>query len=140
MGIVRAMTERVSHIAPRFARQISRRAFAAVLAGLVLTAAMPGSGEAARRVAVLMAQSGQDRAQEAKRRGLIQPVRGIFAAIGSQYRGRQLGASLSERGRDNWIYSVKWITPNRDVLVFTVNAGTAQILNVRGRGANAARK
>lgn len=119
---------------------ISRRSAVAMLMAMALTAALPDTGSAARRGAILMAQSGQDRAQEAVRRGLIRPVREIISSIAHQYRGNQLGASLSENNRDNWIYTVKWVTPKRDILWFTVNAGTAQILNVRGRGAAAARK
>lgn len=98
------------------------------------------AAKAAAAVPAQIAQSGQDRAQEAVRKGLILPLRSIIGAISSNYHGRQLGAQLSEQGRNRWIYTVKWITPKRDVLHFTVNAQNAQIINVRGRGAAAARK
>ncbi len=115
-------------------------AIASVIAAQMIAPAATVAEAVPLPAPVQIAQSGQDRAQEAVRKGLILPLRTIIGTISGSYHGRQLGAQLSEQGRNRWIYTVKWITPKRDVLHFVVNAQNAQIINVRGRGAAAARK
>jgi len=87
-----------------------------------------------------LAQSDHDRAKAALRAGQIRPLKQILASVRRNYRGRQLQVNLSEQGGGAWIYHVKWMTPESNVLSIVVDARTAQIMSVSGRGAEAARR
>ncbi len=91
----------------------------------------------------LLAESEQDRAKAAVRSGQVRPFPQILSAVQSRYRGRLSDARLEERrrgGSSAWIYHVKWLTPQSNLLAITVDGRTGRILGVSGRGADAARK
>lgn len=87
----------------------------------------------------MLAESEQDRAKGAVRAGEIQPFPNILGSVQNQFHGRLSDAKLVKQG-DGWIYRVKWLTPDSNVLAITVDARTGRVLGVSGRGADAARK
>lgn len=122
-----------------------RRFFLLFLAACVLgagfaPAAAAGSLQSRGLAPFMLAESGHDRAKDAVRSGKVKPFRQVLGNIQSRYNGRLSDVRLEERGRGAWTYHVKWLTPQGNILVFTVNARTGRIMGVRGRGAGAARK
>lgn len=85
----------------------------------------------------------QNNAREALRSGEVVSLGRILARVRAAYAGRVLEAEL-ERGRGGgtapWIYHVKLLTPQGNVIKLMLNAKTAIILAVKGRGAEAAKK
>ncbi len=85
----------------------------------------------------------QDRAREALQSGEVVSLDRILARVRAAYAGRVLEAEL-EQGRGDgavpWVYQVKMLTPQGHVIKLRLNAKTAIILAVKGRGAEAAKK
>ncbi|MDJ0893655.1 MAG: hypothetical protein QNJ92_00820 [Alphaproteobacteria bacterium] len=124
----------------------SRFSTALLLVFLVLIGAHPASAGRPPRVemfAPLLVESEQDRAKEAVRAGQIQPLPRILSSVKRQYRGQLSDARLEERRRGSgsvWIYRIKWLTPENNLLAITVDARSGRILGVQGRGAKGARR
>ncbi len=93
----------------------------------------------------LAAQSaGQDSALQAFRSGQVAGLPRILARARGAYHGRVLAVDLIRRQAGNanspWVYVVKMLTPQGNVIMLYLNAKTAAIQSVRGRGANDARR
>lgn len=113
---------------------------ACALGASIATPVAAGSRQDRGQAPFKLAESGHDRAKSAVRSGKVQPFPRVLGNIQSRYNGRLSDVRLEERGGGAWTYHVKWLTPQGNILVFTVNARTGQIIGVRGRGASAARK
>ncbi len=82
------------------------------------------------------AESDHDRARAAVRAGHIKPLNQILGPLQRRFPGRVLGVELKggNGGNRPWIYDIKMLSPSGDVRNVTVDARTANILGVRGRG------
>jgi uncharacterized membrane protein YkoI len=83
-----------------------------------------------------------ERARAAMEAGEIIPLHDILLNVDQQYSGRVLDAKLTEleNGLHGWIYAITFLTPQDNVLVLRVDAGTGVILQVEGHGIEEARK
>ncbi len=86
----------------------------------------------------------QDSALQAFRSGQVASLPRILARARETYAGRVLAVELT-RGRAGnaaspWVYMVKMLTPQGNVIMLYLNAKTTVIQSIRGRGAEAARK
>ncbi len=84
-----------------------------------------------------------DRARRAYQAGEVVALGRILGRVRSTFEGRMLGIELNERRanrRPRWIYTVRIMTPKGHVITIRLDAKTMEVLNVRGRGADAARK
>ncbi len=85
-----------------------------------------------------------DRARRAYEAGEVVALRDILARVNSAYEGRVLEVELQPNrrpgARAQWVYGVRMLTPQGHVLRLELDARTTAILNVRGRGADAARR
>lgn len=86
--------------------------------------------------------SDQERARAAMEAGEIVPLHDILAKVDKQFSGRVLDAKLTDlaEGLHGWIYAITFLTPQDNVLVLKVDAGTGVILQVEGHGIEEARK
>lgn len=86
--------------------------------------------------------SDQERARAAMEAGEIMPLHDILAKVEKQFSGRVLDAKLTDlaAGLHGWIYAITFLTPQDNVLVLKVDAGTGVILQVEGHGIEEARK
>ncbi len=95
-------------------------------------------------VSVSPATAGHDRARRAFEAGEIVGLGEILSRIHATYRCRVLDVELSDGGRKTapaaWVYGITVLTPDGNVLMLRVDARSAEILDVTGRGAEAARK
>ncbi len=86
----------------------------------------------------------QDSALRAFQSGEVTGLPRILSRARAAYAGRVLAVELirAQAGNANspWIYMVKMLTPRGNVIMLYLNAKTASIQTVRGRGADAARK
>lgn len=85
----------------------------------------------------------QNSAREALRSGEVVSLGRILARVRAAYAGRVLEAELKQGrggGAVPWVYHVKLLTPQGHVIKLMLNAKTAIILAVKGRGAEAAKK
>ena len=86
----------------------------------------------------------QDSALRAFRSGEVAGLQRILARARNAYAGRVLAVELKRSQTSNaanpWIYMVKMLTPQGNVIMLYLNAKTAAIRSVRGRGAEAARR
>jgi len=97
----------------------------ALLAGLV--AGTPAS-----------AQTDHDRARRAMQAGTIVPLERIVNGAHRVCRGRVLDVQLAERGRGMWIYHLKFLTPQGNVLNLRFDARNGRLMDINGRGQRAA--
>ncbi len=84
-----------------------------------------------------------DRARRAFEAGEVVALELILGRVRSTFEGRKLGVELDERHakrRPRWVYTVRWMTPKGNVITIRIDAKTMEFINVRGRGADAARK
>lgn len=83
-----------------------------------------------------------DRARAALEAGEILPLQGILAEVDSKFEGRVIEVHLTdlEEGLHGWIYSITLLSPQNNILVLKVDAGTGVILKVEGHGIAEARK
>lgn len=79
------------------------------------------------------AQSAQERARAAVEAGEIRSLQDILQQVRRRFDGRVLDAELDESGRNRWVYQIKILTTEGDVLALAVDARTAEILQVKGR-------
>ena len=86
----------------------------------------------------------QDSALRAFRSGEVAGLPRILSRARAAYAGRVLAVELIRGQAGNaarpWVYMVKMLTPQGNVIMLYLNAKTAAIQSVRGRGANAARR
>lgn len=92
----------------------------ACLAAAVLLAAAPAA-----------ADSDQDRAREAVQSGQVKPLNQILKAVRRQYKGEVLDAQLLDLG-GAWIYRVRLLTKEGQVLDIGVDGQSGQIVDVQG--------
>jgi uncharacterized membrane protein YkoI len=80
------------------------------------------------------------RARAAAKDGRVVGLASILDWIEARYHGRLLEAELEEDDDEPPVYEIEWLTPTGDVLEFEFDARTGAILEVEGRGIEAARK
>jgi uncharacterized membrane protein YkoI len=80
------------------------------------------------------------RARAAAQDGRAVGLAPILDWIEARYHGRLLEAELEEDDDEPPVYEVEWLTPSGDVLEFEFDARTGVLLEVEGRGIEAARK
>jgi len=79
-------------------------------------------------------------AREAARSGRFVGLSSILDWMESHYRGRLLEAELDDDQDEVPVYELDWLTPAGDVLELEFDARTGALLEIEGRGAEAARK
>lgn len=77
------------------------------------------------------ADSDQDRAREAVQSGQVKPLNQILKAVRKQYKGEVLDAQLLDLG-GTWIYRVRILTKDGQVLDVGVDGQSGQIIDVQG--------
>ena len=82
-------------------------------------------------VAPAAADSDQDRAREAVQSGQVKPLNQILKAVRRQYKGEVLDAQLLDLG-GAWIYRVRLLTKEGQVLDIGVDGQSGQIVDVQG--------
>ena len=73
---------------------------------------------------------GQDRARDAVNKGEIRPLEDVMTSIQRRYHGRLLDVNLDQSG-PRWVYHLKMLTRNGQVMRLVVDARTGQILDAR---------
>lgn len=83
-----------------------------------------------------------ERARAAMERGEIMPLHAILVRVDEQFQGRVIEVRLTdlEAGLQGWIYALTLLTPQNNVLMLKVDAGTGVLLQVVGQGIEEARK
>lgn len=69
----------------------------------------------------------------AVQQGLIQPYSALQAVVSKQLHGRIIKVELEEDD-DVWIYELKLIDPNNNIVRVEYEAKTLTILKIKGRG------
>ena len=85
----------------------------------------------------------QERALKALRAGEVLPLRTMLDEVESRFSGDILEVELDddeEDGRRIWTYKIKLISPDGNVIKLRLDAKTKEILQIKGRGAEKARK
>ena len=77
---------------------------------------------------------GADAAAEALERGEIMPLSEILALLKQKYEGRVLDIRLEDGGRglQGWIYNVRLLKTDGNILLLRLDAATSSILSVSG--------
>jgi uncharacterized membrane protein YkoI len=75
------------------------------------------------------AKSDQQRAREALQAGEILPLGAILASVNRQVEGRVLNAWL-EKGKQGWIYRLKLLDRDGNIVGVVADARTGEILQV----------
>jgi uncharacterized membrane protein YkoI len=83
-----------------------------------------------------------DRARAALEAGEVLPLQEILDKVDAAFEGRVIEVRLSdlEEGLHGWIYAITVLSPQDNVLIVKVDAGTGVILKVEGHGIAEARK
>ena len=93
---------------------------------------------------IVAASDEQDSALQAFQSGEVAGLPRILARARSAFFGRVLAVELIRKLAGNasspWVYMVKMLTPQGNVIMLYLNAKTTVIQSVRGRGAEAARR
>ncbi len=82
--------------------------------------------------------SDHERARAALEAGEVQPLKDIVGRVQSRCGGRVIEVEIAEQshgGSHTWLYEMRMLMPKGNVLGLDVNAATAEILDVKGRGA-----
>ena len=105
------------------------------LAVLILSLALAASP-------ALAGPADQERARAAMEAGEIMPLSAILGKVDQKFTGRVLQVNLTDldEGLNGWIYAITLLSPQDNVLVVKVDAGTGVILSVTGHGIEEARK
>ena len=86
----------------------------------------------------------QDKVRRAFESGQVVGLPKILSRVRASYQGRVLEIELEQLDLPNrqkpWVYGIRVLTPQGNVLHLELDAQTTRILNVTGRGADAARK
>jgi uncharacterized membrane protein YkoI len=77
------------------------------------------------------ADSDQDRARAAVQSGEVKPLSQILKTVRKQYKGRVLDAQLIDLG-GAWVYRVRVLTQDGQVLDIAVDGRSGQIIGVQG--------
>ena len=116
-----------------------RRRFMGALLGMSVAV-----GSVLVPTAMVEADSGdQERALRALKAGEVLPLRTMLDEVESRFMGDILEVELDdekEDGRRFWIYKIKLISPDGDVIKLRLDAKTKEILQIKGRGADKARR
>ena len=110
---------------------------ALALFGLIVLGLMSAPGD------VRADRGDQHRARNALKAGQIVPLRKMLGSIEARYEGDVLEVELDDErinGKRIWIYEIKLLTPQGNVLKMEVDAKTMEILLIKGRGADKARR
>ncbi len=110
---------------------------ALALVGLIVLGLMSAPG------AVRADSKDQHRAQKALKAGQIVPLRKMLGSVEDRYEGDVLEVELDDErvnGVKIWIYEIKLLTPQGNVLKMDIDAKTMEILLIKGRGAEKARR
>ena len=75
----------------------------------------------------------QDRARDAVRSGSVRPLDDILSIVRRNYPGRVLDAGLNQGG-GRWFYDIRLLGPGGQVTDLRVDAGSAEVLEVRRGG------
>jgi|TARA_B100001750_G_scaffold248406_1_gene279188 uncharacterized membrane protein YkoI len=77
----------------------------------------------------------QEDARSAVESGQIMPLEDILRKIRSSFGGKILEVILKdhEEGLHGWVYNIKIFTEKNDVILLSVDAGTATVLKVEGK-------
>ncbi len=97
-----------------------------VMLALALSLSLPAA-------APVRADSDQDRARDAVESGKVKPLNVILKSVRRQYKGQVLDAQLLDLG-DAWIYRVRMLTNDGQVLDLGVDGQSGRIVDVRGGG------
>ena len=93
---------------------------------------------------IAAASDEQDSALQAFRLGQVAGLPRILSRARASYFGRVLAVELIRSQAGNaaspWVYMVKMLTPQGNVIMLYLDAKTTVIQSVRGRGARAARR
>jgi uncharacterized membrane protein YkoI len=65
--------------------------------------------------------------------GEVRPLKQILKSVRRDYEGDVLDATLTDRG-GRWMYWIRLLTPDGQVLDLGVDGASGQILEVRGGG------
>lgn len=85
---------------------------------------------------VLQQMMPHDRARRAVEQGQIRPLNEIRGQVKQQFNGRIVGVELYENprgGRNAWLYDVRVLTKEGDVMAVEMDARTGRVMSVRGR-------
>ncbi|MFI4986931.1 MAG: PepSY domain-containing protein [Alphaproteobacteria bacterium] len=86
-------------------------------------------------------ENDHERAREALQAGQVRPLKDIVGSVQRRCGGRVIEVELEERPQGEghqWLYELRMLMPKGDVLGLELNAATAEILGVKGRGASRA--
>jgi uncharacterized membrane protein YkoI len=77
----------------------------------------------------------EEAAEAALARGDARPVRELLERVGSEFPGRVLKIELEHEDDDAaaWVYEVKLLTRQGDVLELEYDAGTLELIGLEGR-------
>lgn len=78
------------------------------------------------------APSEQDRTLDDYRQGRIKPFSEIRRKVGQRIKGRVIDAQL-DRASSPWVYHVRVLTDDGNVVAVRLDARTGRIMDVRGR-------
>ena len=85
----------------------------------------------------------QERALKALKAGEVLPLRAMLDVVESRFSGDILEVELdddNDNGVRIWTYEIKLISPDGNVIKLKIDAKTKEILEIKGRGAEKARK
>ena len=103
-----------------------RKLLSIIVLCLVLVAAS-GSAEAKKK-------GDQERARAAVQAGEVLPLPEILRGLRGQIPGRVLDAEMDEVEPGQWLYFIKMLTPEGNVLDVVVDGRSGAVLDVRGGG------
>lgn len=100
-----------------------------------MNSALPRGPRADRPVPPGFFSTEQDGAREAMQSGEIKSYAEIRALIASRFKGRIIGVDLDQTGRSSrsWVYHVRLLPENGNVLLISARAYDGAILSVKGR-------
>ncbi|MGF1683846.1 PepSY domain-containing protein [Photobacterium minamisatsumaniensis] len=104
---------------------ISRKFLTLFLLALLLTSKAYASVE-------LEIDEDHDDVMQAVQQGLIQPYSALQEVVSKQLRGRIIKVELEEDD-DIWIYELKLIDPNNNIVKVEYEAKTLSIIEIKGR-------
>ena len=78
-----------------------------------------------------LADNDQDRARAAVQSGEVRPLNQILKSVRKQYKGQVLDAQLLDFG-GQWVYRVRLLTKDGQVLDIAVDGQSGQIIGVQG--------
>ncbi|MGF1701505.1 hypothetical protein L4D09_14500 [Photobacterium makurazakiensis] len=104
---------------------ISRKILTLFLLALLVTSKANASVE-------LEIDEDHDDVMQAVQQGLIQPYSALQEVVSKQLRGRIIKVELEEDD-DIWIYELKLIDPNNNIVKVEYEARTLSIIEIKGR-------